>query len=79
MDHTFLNKDIPYFAEVVPTAENIAVYIQNVLTEPIRQIGAELYCVKLVESPNNSCEVYGPSLSEQIRSLEEAIAKQVLV
>ncbi|WP_026103251.1 6-carboxytetrahydropterin synthase [Pseudanabaena sp. PCC 6802] len=79
MDHTFLNKDIPYFAEVVPTAENIAVYIQNVLTEPIRQIGAELYRIKLIESPNNSCEVYGPSLREQIRSLEEAIAKSVLV
>lgn len=61
LDHTFLNFDIPYFAEVVPTAENIAVYIQNVLTEPIRQLGAELHRVKLTESPNNSCEVFGPS------------------
>jgi 6-pyruvoyltetrahydropterin/6-carboxytetrahydropterin synthase len=58
-DHTFLNKDIPYFAEVVPTAENIAVHIRDLLQEPIRQIGAELYKVKLIESPNNSCEVYG--------------------
>jgi len=23
-DHTFLNKDIPYFTNCVPTAENIA-------------------------------------------------------
>ncbi|MDX1977726.1 MAG: 6-carboxytetrahydropterin synthase [Pseudanabaenaceae cyanobacterium bins.68] len=59
LDHTFLNKDILYFSRVVPTAENIAVYIQSVLTEPIRQIGAEVYRVKLIESPNNSCEVYG--------------------
>jgi 6-pyruvoyltetrahydropterin/6-carboxytetrahydropterin synthase len=57
-DHTFLNKDIPYFAEVVPTAENIAVHIRNLLQEPIREIGAQLYKVKLIESPNNSCEVF---------------------
>jgi 6-pyruvoyltetrahydropterin/6-carboxytetrahydropterin synthase len=58
LDHTFLNKDIPYFAEVVPTAENIAVYIRDVLKQPIREIGAQLHKVKLIESPNNSCEVY---------------------
>lgn len=57
-DHTFLNKDIPYFAEVVPTAENIAIHIRDLLQEPIRQIGAQLHKVKLIESPNNSCEVY---------------------
>lgn len=58
VDHTFLNKDIPYFADVVPTAENIAVYIRDLLQEPIRELGAELHKVKLLESPNNSCEVY---------------------
>jgi 6-pyruvoyltetrahydropterin/6-carboxytetrahydropterin synthase len=57
-DHTFLNKDIPYFAEVVPTAENIAVHIRDLLQEPIRAIGSQLHKVKLIESPNNSCEVY---------------------
>ncbi|MBX2863058.1 MAG: 6-carboxytetrahydropterin synthase [Leptolyngbyaceae cyanobacterium MAG.088] len=57
-DHTFLNKDIPYFAEVVPTAENIAVHIRDLLREPIKNIGASLHKVKLIESPNNSAEVY---------------------
>ena len=57
-DHTFLNKDVPYFAEVVPTAENIAVHIRDLLQAPIQAIGAQLYKVKLIESPNNSCEVY---------------------
>jgi 6-pyruvoyltetrahydropterin/6-carboxytetrahydropterin synthase len=76
MDHTFLNKDIPYFAEVVPTAENIAVYVQKVLTQPIREIGAKLHSIKLIESPNNSCEVYGEyQLSDIAHSLEEALAK----
>jgi 6-pyruvoyltetrahydropterin/6-carboxytetrahydropterin synthase len=76
MDHTFLNKDIPYFAEVVPTAENIALYVQKVLTQPIRDIGAKLHSIKLIESPNNSCEVYGEyQLSDIEHSLEEALAK----
>lgn len=61
-DHTFLNKDIPYFAEVVPTAENIAVHIANLLNAPIRDLGAQLHKVKLIESPNNSCEVYAADL-----------------
>ncbi|QIR38568.1 6-pyruvoyl tetrahydropterin synthase [Tolypothrix sp. PCC 7910] len=57
-DHTFLNKDIPYFAEVVPTAENIALYISNLLRSPVQKLGAKLHKVKLIESPNNSCEIY---------------------
>ncbi|NET32337.1 MAG: 6-pyruvoyl tetrahydropterin synthase [Cyanothece sp. SIO1E1] len=57
-DHTFLNKDIPYFAEVVPTAENIAIHIRDLLQQPIQAIGANLHKVKLIESSNNSAEVY---------------------
>ncbi len=64
LDHTFLNKDIPYFANVVPTAENIAVYIGNVLNQPIRELGSQLHKVKLIESPNNFCEVYAADLAE---------------
>lgn len=58
-DHTFLNKDILYFAEVVPTAENIAVHIRDLLQDAIAKLGATLHKIKLIESPNNSCEVYG--------------------
>ncbi|MBD2451063.1 6-carboxytetrahydropterin synthase [Nostoc sp. FACHB-152] len=63
-DHTFLNKDVPYFAEVVPTAENIALYISNLLRSPIQNLGAKLYKVKLIESPNNSCEIYCTDVEE---------------
>jgi 6-pyruvoyltetrahydropterin/6-carboxytetrahydropterin synthase len=56
-DHTFLNKDIPYFEQVVPTAENIAVYIAHLLKPAIHKLGATLDKIKLIESPNNSCEV----------------------
>jgi len=78
-DHTFLNKDIPYFAEVIPTAENIAVRISSLLQQPIRQLGAELHKVKLIESPNNSCEVYctQPELTSVSTAASEPVLTQV--
>jgi 6-pyruvoyltetrahydropterin/6-carboxytetrahydropterin synthase len=77
-DHTFLNKDIAFFAEVVPTAENIALYISNVLRSPIQELGAKLYKVKLIESPNNSCEIYcteSESNSAHSRETEPVLAR----
>lgn len=68
-DHTFLNKDIPYFAEVVPTAENIALYAAQLLQQPIGELGAELDKVKLVESPNNSCEIYCRQQAQTVETL----------
>ncbi|MGK7912695.1 MAG: 6-pyruvoyl tetrahydropterin synthase family protein [Synechococcus sp.] len=75
-DHTFLNKDVPYFADVVPTAENIALYIRQLLTAPIRELGIKLDKILLQESPNNSAEVYGeaPVVLSADRESTEAIA-----
>ena len=75
-DHTFLNKDIPYFAQVVPTAENIALHISNLLQQPVGELGAELHKVKLIESPNNSCEIYCTQLNST--SLNTAASELVL-
>jgi 6-pyruvoyltetrahydropterin/6-carboxytetrahydropterin synthase len=72
-DHTFLNKDIAYFTEVVPTAENIAVHIRDLLQQPIREIGATLHKVKLIESPNNSAEVYGLDTETAIASYQSEL------
>jgi 6-pyruvoyltetrahydropterin/6-carboxytetrahydropterin synthase len=71
LDHTFLNKDIPYFAQVVPTAENIALYIQRLLTLPLRELGVQLHRVRLQESPNNSSEVYGEFPLEELLNSSE--------
>ena len=73
-DHTFLNKDIAYFAEVVPTAENIAVRIADLLRSPIQKIGAELDKIKLIESPNNSCEINCRNSQAQFEALTESAA-----
>jgi 6-pyruvoyltetrahydropterin/6-carboxytetrahydropterin synthase len=75
-DHTFLNKDIPYFAEVVPTAENIAVYIAQLLRSPIAELGVELDKIKLIESPNNSCEIH---CRQSAQNTEVAAAKEPAV
>ena len=34
LDHSFLNLDIPHFASVVPTCENLAAWLWEVLEEP---------------------------------------------
>ncbi|MDJ0674988.1 MAG: 6-carboxytetrahydropterin synthase [Calothrix sp. MO_167.B42] len=75
-DHTFLNKDIAFFAQVVPTAENIALYISNLLRSPIQELGAQLYKVKLIESPNNSCEIYCTQSEES--SVNDTASEPVL-
>lgn len=70
-DHTFLNKDVPYFASCVPTAENIALHISDCLATPIRAIGAHLHKVRLQESPNNAAEVYAEA--PKLESMPEAL------
>jgi 6-pyruvoyltetrahydropterin/6-carboxytetrahydropterin synthase len=52
LDHRFLNREVPEFAELVPTAENIARFAWRALkgeTSP-----AVLDRVRLVETSNNS-------------------------
>ena len=65
-DHTFLNKDLPYFKMIVPTAENIVIRICDLLRQPVADIGATLHKVKLVESHNNSAEVFASSLEDTL-------------
>ena len=60
-DHTFLNKDVAFFATCVPTAENIALHIADLLTAPIAATGARLHKVRVQESPNNAAEVFAES------------------
>jgi 6-pyruvoyltetrahydropterin/6-carboxytetrahydropterin synthase len=71
-DHTFLNKDVAHFATTVPTAENIALHIADLLSAPIAGLGASLHKVRLQESPNNAAEVFAevPALGMQPQALE---------
>lgn len=75
-DHTFLNKDVAHFARHVPTAENIALHIADLLASPIAEIGATLHKVRLQESPNNAAEVFAevPQLEMRPAALEALAA-----
>ncbi len=75
-DHTFLNKDVAHFATAVPTAENIALHIADLLTGPIAASGARLHKVRLQESPNNAAEVFAetPQLEMVPAALEALVA-----
>ena len=71
-DHTFLNKDVEHFASTVPTAENIALHIADLLQSPVAALGASLHKVRLQESPNNAAEVFAevPQLGMNPQALE---------
>jgi 6-pyruvoyltetrahydropterin/6-carboxytetrahydropterin synthase len=74
-DHTFLNKDVAHFATCVPTAENIALHIADLLTAPIAALGAQLHKVRLQESPNNAAEVFAETpLLGMVPAALEAVA-----
>jgi 6-pyruvoyltetrahydropterin/6-carboxytetrahydropterin synthase len=75
-DHTFLNKDVAHFAACVPTAENIALHIADLLMGPIAATGARLHKVRLQESPNNAAEVFAetPLLGVLPATLETLVA-----
>ena len=50
MDHRFLNKEVPPFDHVVPTAENLAAEIWNRLEPRIERRGVRLKNVRLYET-----------------------------
>ena len=77
-DHTFLNKDIEYFKTCVPTCENIALHISDILASPIKNIGANLHKIRLQESPNNAAEIYVEQTIQNSlqRKLENSLVAQ---
>lgn len=63
-DHRFLNREVPPFDRIVPTAENIARDIWQRLRDPIGQLGPALHSIRLHESDDlfvDYSEARGPS------------------
>jgi 6-pyruvoyltetrahydropterin/6-carboxytetrahydropterin synthase len=59
-DHRHLNKEIPEFAKLVPTTENLAVVSWNRLVGPINAAGtANLHRVRVYENPDLFADCYG--------------------
>lgn len=57
-DHSQIEKDIPWFENKQPSTENMVVYIWNQLVNIIPS-NAQLYCIKLRETPTIFSEYYG--------------------
>jgi 6-pyruvoyltetrahydropterin/6-carboxytetrahydropterin synthase len=68
-DHTFLNKDVAHFGQCVPTAENIALHIADLLQAAIATTGASLHKVRIQESPNHAAEVFAEAPLLDMRPL----------
>ena len=59
IDHKNLNLEVDFMKGHIVSTENIAIAIWEELEEDIQQIGAELHCIKIVETENNFVEYYG--------------------
>lgn len=58
LDHKNLNMDVKGMP-IMPSTENVAIFIWNILEPKIKQMGANLHCIKLFETDSNYVEYYG--------------------
>jgi 6-pyruvoyltetrahydropterin/6-carboxytetrahydropterin synthase len=59
IDHKNMNTEVDFMKGKLASTENLAIAIWNEIEQPVRKIGAELHCVKISETENNSVEYYG--------------------
>ena len=57
LDHKNLNLDVPYFSNIIPSAENICIYIYDILKDNIDS--QFKLSVRLYETPRNFVEYSG--------------------
>lgn len=58
LDHKNLNLDVKGMF-TMPSTENVAIFIWNILSPKIKEIGAELHGIKLYETESNFVEYFG--------------------
>lgn len=58
LDHKNLNLDVAGMP-VMPSTENVAVFIWEILQGKIKDMGATLHCIKLYETESNYVEYFG--------------------
>jgi 6-pyruvoyltetrahydropterin/6-carboxytetrahydropterin synthase len=59
LDHKNVNLQVDFMKDKLASTENLAIGIWNELATPIRELGAELHCIKLCETENNFVEYFG--------------------
>lgn len=59
IDHKNLNLDVDFMEGLIASTENLAIAIWEQLETPIKELSAQLHCVKIFESENNFVEYFG--------------------
>ena len=59
IDHKNINLEVDFMKGKIASTENLAISIWEELVLPVRNLGAELHCIKLEETENNFVEYYG--------------------
>ena len=59
LDHKNINLEVDFMKGKLASTENLAVGIWNELHDKIKALDADLHCIKVSESENNSAEYYG--------------------
>ncbi|MES2566368.1 MAG: 6-carboxytetrahydropterin synthase [Bacteroidota bacterium] len=58
LDHKNLNMDVKGMP-IMPSTENVSIFIWNILAPKIKEMGADLHCIKLYETDSNYVEYFG--------------------
>lgn len=59
IDHKNINLEVDFMKGKIATTESLAIAIWNELLPFVSKTGANLHCVKIEETENNSIEYYG--------------------
>ncbi len=77
-DHKFLNEDHPAFAQLPPTAENVARQLFVEVRPVLGDLGAELVACHLRETPERSATAYANGTDEGHHWFEFSAARQTM-
>ena len=58
LDHSQIEKDIPWFIEKQPSSENLVVFIWENISPKLE--GAKLHRIRLIETPTIKTDYFGP-------------------
>ncbi|KPM46922.1 6-pyruvoyl trahydropterin synthase family protein [Jiulongibacter sediminis] len=60
VDHTYLNDDVDFLKGILPSCENFAIAVWNILEPVIKErYGVQLYEIKLQETENHFAQYFG--------------------
>ena len=66
VDHKNINLDVDFMKDKLASTENLAIGIWETLESEVRQLGAELHCIRLEETENNFVAYFGNDRGTQI-------------